>query len=129
MPRMNTEAFKKSLEEELWEVENELKTVGEQSKKTGDWEGKEQDMDVVSPLADSNEAADKIEEYDENRAVNDELEVRYNEIKHALERIQKGTYGSCEVCSAPIEEERLNANAAARTCLAHKDEEYDRPLA
>lgn len=129
MSDMNTDAFKKRLEEELWEVENELKTVGQQNPKTGDWEGKEQEMDVMSPMADSNEAADKIEEYDENRAVNDELEVRYNELKHALERIQKGTYGICEVCQAPIEEERLNANPAARTCIAHKDEEYERPLA
>lgn len=126
---MDTEQYKARLEEELREVERELATVGEHNAATDDWEGKEQEMETLSPLADANEAADKIEEYDEHRAVNDELEVRYNEIKHAIERIQKGTYGTCEICQAPIEPARLDANSAARTCIAHKDEEFERPLA
>ena len=37
----------------------------------------------------------------------------------ALERIEKGTYGICEVGNEEIEEDRLNANPAARTCKAH----------
>ena len=100
-------------------VETELETVGEQDPKTGDWEAKEKDMDTMSPMADANEAADKMEEYQTNRGINDELEVRYRDVKDALEKIQKGTYGKCETCGEIIEEDRLEANPAARTCKAH----------
>ena len=44
-------------------------------------------------------------------------------ILKALEKIEKGEYGTCEVCAAEIEEDRLEANPSARTCKAHVDEE------
>jgi RNA polymerase-binding transcription factor DksA len=116
---MDTQKFKDRLQAELAVVEAELKTVGEQNPATGDWEGKEQAMETMSPLADSNEAADKLEELATNRAINDNLEIRYNEVKDALARIEAGTYGTCEVCGMEIEEERLEANPAAKTCIAH----------
>lgn len=118
---MQTEHFKQKLEEELKKVEAELATVGIQNPKNpADWEAKETAMDTLSATADPNEAADKMEEYAENRAINDTLEVRYNDIKRALEKITKGEYGVCEVGGEPIEEERLEADPAARTCIAHK---------
>lgn len=115
---MNTEHFKKKLMEERATVEAELKTVG-QKDAHGDWEANEKEMDVLSAAADPNEAADKIEEYNEHRAINDTLEARLSEINHALEKIERGTYGTCEVSGEVIEEDRLNANPAARTCKAH----------
>jgi RNA polymerase-binding transcription factor DksA len=120
---MDTEklsVFKKRLEEELSTVEQELGTVGVQNPENpNDWEAKETEMDVMNSTADANEAADKLEEYAENRAINDTLEIRYNNIKRALEKISDGTYGICEISGEPIEEERLMANPAARTCEAH----------
>jgi len=116
--------FKNRLQEELTRVEGELKNVGVQNPKNpSDWEGKEVDMDVMSAVADGNEAADKQEEYVSNRAINDTLEVRFNNIKRALEKIEDGTFGTCEICHEPIEEERLEANPAARTCEAHMDKD------
>ena len=41
------------------------------------------------------------------------------EIDAALEKMEKGTYGICEVCNKPIEEDRLEANPAAKTCKEH----------
>lgn len=117
---MNTDHFKHKLEEELSRVTRELESVGTPvNAKIGDWEAKAPEMDVMSPLADSNEAADKLEEYTNNRSINDSLEVRHNEIKAALERIAEGTFGTCSVCGAKIEDERLEANPAAATCIAH----------
>lgn len=119
-----TAAFKKRLHDELETVEGELKTVGAQNPHNpSDWEGKETEMDVMNATADENEAADKMEEYGENRAINDTLEIRYNNIKRALGKIADGTYGICEISGEPIEEERLNANPAARTCTMHMDDE------
>ena len=117
---MNTDHFKQKLEEELKQLEAELKTVGTLvNPAIGDWEATETKMDVSTPMADANEAADKQEEFTTNRAINDNLEVRYNEIKVALKRIEDGTYGTCEVSGEPIEEDRLEANPSARTCNAH----------
>lgn len=115
---MDIQHFKAKIEEELSRVEAELATVGKEVRE-GDWEGKETELDTMSAIADPNEAADKQEEYQTNRAINDTLEVRYNELKAALERIENGTYGICEASGEPIEEDRLEANPAARTCKAH----------
>lgn len=39
------------------------------------------------------------------------------EVKAAVERLEAGTYGVCEVCGRPVGEERLEARPAARTCV------------
>jgi RNA polymerase-binding transcription factor DksA len=39
------------------------------------------------------------------------------EVQAALERLEAGTYGICEICGKPIAEERLKAMPAARYCL------------
>jgi len=121
---MDTEHFKQKLEQELATVEGELKSVGVQNPRNpSDWQATELNMDVMNATADSNEAADKQEEYVENRAIVDQLEIRYNNIKRALKKIEDGTFGVCEVSGHPIEEDRLEVNPAARTCKAHMNEE------
>jgi len=40
------------------------------------------------------------------------------EIDAAVERWDAGSYGMCEECGAVIDEERLEARPAARTCIA-----------
>lgn len=117
---MDTNHFKEKLEAELKTVEAELKTVGVQNPKNpSDWEAKDTETESAETTADPNEHADKLEEYEEHQAINDELEVRYNDIKRALGKIADGTYGTCEVSGEPIEEDRLEANPAARTCKLH----------
>ncbi|MEK7642744.1 MAG: TraR/DksA C4-type zinc finger protein [Patescibacteria group bacterium] len=109
--------FKQKLEQELALVEQELKDVGRKNPDNkADWEGKPSD---VADSADDNETADKIEEYEENTAIVKDLEVRYNDIKDALLKIEKGVYGICEMSGEPIEKDRLEANQAARTCKKH----------
>ena len=39
-------------------------------------------------------------------------------IQHALTRIDRGTFGTCEACGGPIEPERLDALPYATLCLA-----------
>ncbi len=43
------------------------------------------------------------------------------EIRHALERIDAGTYGRCEACSLPVPFERLEAVPSARLCVRCPD--------
>jgi RNA polymerase-binding protein DksA len=42
------------------------------------------------------------------------------EVEAALDRMAKGTYGSCESCGDPIAPERLEARPVARLCVACK---------
>jgi RNA polymerase-binding transcription factor DksA len=124
MSELNLKHFKEKLEEERGLLEKELNSIGVKNPDSSDeWEATEREMDVMTPMADPDEAADKIEEYDENRAIVDELEIRYKAIKLALAKIEEGAYGTCEVGGEPIEEERLQVNPAARTCKKHLDKE------
>lgn len=113
--------FRQKLEIELKEVETELQSIGQiNPSNPKDWEAVPDKMDILS--SDSNEVADGIESYEENTAILKQLEIRLNEIKNALERIKNGAFGKCRICQKEIEIERLNANPAATTCLAHKEQ-------
>jgi RNA polymerase-binding transcription factor DksA len=115
---LDTNFFKDKLQKELLLVEHELENVGRKNPDNKlDWEAVPADMNKDS--ADENETADNMEEFEENTAVLKELEIRYNDIKTALSKIEKGEYGFCEVCGKPIEEDRLVANQAAKTCKEH----------
>jgi RNA polymerase-binding transcription factor DksA len=115
---LDTNYFKDKLQEELSLVEKELNDIGRRNPENKlDWEAEPGDMNVHS--ADPNETADNIEEFEGNTAVLKELEIRYNDIKDALVKIENGTYGICEVSGEPIEEDRLIANPTARTCKKH----------
>ena len=116
---MDTAVFKKKLEEELSLVEKELSELGFKNTETGEWEATGHTLEVMSPMADPNEAADQLEEYQERREETDALQARHSEIKHALAKIENGKYGLCEVDNQPIEMERLEVNPAARTCTVH----------
>ena len=110
-----TEHFKKLLQKELKLLETELKTVGQinpDNKK--DWEATPPAKDA--DLAEKEEVAERIEAYEGNTAVLKQLEIKYNEVKGALANIEKGTYGYCTVCKKEIEDDRLTANPAAKTC-------------
>jgi len=116
---MDTQHFKHHLEGELASVESSLNDIAIFNEGTGEWEAKGEDMETTSPTQDSNEFADKLEEYEEHREELPALQARWSEIRAALEKIENGTYGTCEVDGGAIEEDRLEANPAARTCKAH----------
>lgn len=50
------------------------------------------------------------------------------EVDLALERINKGTYGLCEVCNDPIETERLIADPLLTLCIDHLTDQQQRAL-
>lgn len=118
---IDTAYFKERLEKELKTLETELKSVGHiNPDNPGDWEPSSGEVDVnASDVAD---IADNIENYESNTATLKQLEIQYNDVKLALEKIKNGTYGICEKTGEPIEIERLEANPSARTKIAHKNE-------
>ncbi|WP_297453830.1 TraR/DksA family transcriptional regulator [Persephonella sp.] len=50
-----------------------------------------------------------------------EIEI-LQEIDKALQRMEEGTYGLCEVCGKPIEEKRLEALPWTTLCIEHAAE-------
>lgn len=116
---MNTEHFKQKLEEELQVVEQELNELGWKDKTTGEWDAKETALETMAPTQDSNEFADKLEDLQEREGETSTLQARRQDVLDALAKIKDGTYGTCEVSGEKIEEDRLEANPAARTCKAH----------
>ncbi|MBW3556632.1 MAG: TraR/DksA C4-type zinc finger protein [Actinobacteria bacterium] len=46
-----------------------------------------------------------------------EVEGELADIEHALQRLDDGTYGTCEACGKPISDDRLEALPATRFCL------------
>ena len=122
MTNTELDGFKQKLEAEKTLLESQLSTVGTiNPQNPADW--------VVSnnepgnERTDENEVADSMEELQNNSAILDQLEIRHNEVLRALEKIEAGTYGTCEVSGEMIELDRLEANPAARTSKAHMGEE------
>ncbi len=117
---MNTDIFKEKLAVELAKLDDELKSIGRRNPANpADWEATAEDLNI--PASDPNDVADSIEEYETRSAELKELESRYNSVKAALVRIEEGTYGICSVDGEPIEQERLEANPAATTCIKHRE--------
>ena len=117
---IDTKYFKETLEKELTALEDELGTLGRKNPdRKNDWEATENDEDVDT--ADETERADAIEEFETNSAVLSQLEERLNEVKAALEKIENGKFGICEIGGEEIEQDRLDANPAATTCKKHME--------
>ncbi len=115
---MTTSHLKDKLEKERKLLEGELKTVGHRNPDNpADWQADQDNLNVTN--ADKNELADQIESYESNTAILKQLEIQLNDVKLALEKIENGTYGTCEVGGEPIPEDRLEAIPSARTCIEH----------
>ncbi|MBC8465356.1 MAG: TraR/DksA C4-type zinc finger protein [Parcubacteria group bacterium] len=119
---MNTDTYKEKLLTEKVKLEEELADIGQKNPNNpNDWEATPvADMDNADP--DKNIRADAIEEYANRIGVSAPLEARLTEVNAALLRIEEGTYGVCEISGEKIEEDRLEANPAARTCKAHMND-------
>ncbi len=61
----------------------------------------------------------KLEEATTRTGKSDELTRLMRDVDRALEKIDKGTYGLCEICKDSIEPDRLTANPLVRYCLDH----------
>ncbi len=108
--------FKKKLEEEKKVVEGQLGSMGAKDG-AGEWTAGPGAIDEGATEPD--ELADRMEQQEENADEIAALAPRLKDINDALEKIEEGIYGACEVSGEPIEEERLEANPAARTCTKH----------
>lgn len=125
MEHIDTDKMRTLLEEEREKLEKELAAHGKPASAPGDWSGSS--TNIETDHADPNAVADQIEEFVTNTGLVETLEARHRNVVRALEKIEAGTYGICEVSGEPIPAERLEANPAARTTVEHADKEKDLP--
>jgi RNA polymerase-binding protein DksA len=74
------------------------------------------DLEYDDNFADSAQVAAEI---GENRVLYDQLRRELDDIEKALQRMDDGTYGTCEVCGNEIGEARLEVMPATRVCIDH----------
>jgi DnaK suppressor protein len=74
-----------------------------------------------SPAYDDNfaDSGQVAAEQGENKALLNQLNEQLDEVDRALAKMDKGSYGLCEVCGKPIAEARLEAMPATRFCIDH----------
>ena len=56
-------------------------------------------------------------EREKDLSILDNIDGELADVEHALQRIDAGTYGTCEACGKTIDDARLEALPAARFCL------------
>ncbi len=119
---MEIKNYLEKLTAELKELEVELKNLGVQNPTTPeDWIPTPSEKSDAEP--DPIDLGDRSEDWQERRGTLDQLETRFNNLKLAIEKINSGSYGKCEICQSDIEADRLEVNPAARTCKTHIDDE------
>lgn len=59
----------------------------------------------------------EVAQYQDSISLERKLEEQLERINDAIDRIEKGTYGLCEVCGNPIEQQRLGVNPSAVRCM------------
>lgn len=63
------------------------------------------------------EKAHSVTDSEQERAVEQNLELRLQEIRETIKKLDKGEYGICEKCASPINSRRLKAITVARFCV------------
>jgi len=113
-----TEEFKKTLLKRKDEIQQELQGIAIKDPHIqGNWTAVLPQYEIQR--SDASEHADEVEEYETRISQEESLELKLRDINGALEKLEKGTYGLCEIGNEPIELARLQAMPEAKTCLKH----------
>jgi|YNPMSStandDraft_1061717.scaffolds.fasta_scaffold00078_15 RNA polymerase-binding protein DksA len=109
--------FKELLLERKREIEHNLKNIKELS-------ANKSEIELIGELSSSDdhlaEYASVVYDHESTLTIENILKDILNQIESALKRIENGTYGICEVCKKPIDEERLKAIPYATMCVRCK---------
>lgn len=81
-------------------------------------ESQQDSMEELSSY-DQHQADVATETFDREKdlSILDSVEGELADVEHALQRIDDGTYGTCEACGKTIDDDRLEALPATRFCV------------
>lgn len=106
--------YKAKLEQEKFDLEEELSGLGHKNTETGQWQAITNDAGATE--SDESDMDDRGEDYEEKSSLINVLSKRLTGILIALDKIEGGKYGKCEKCGLNIESDRLEANPSSPTC-------------
>lgn len=113
MDQLKIEQLKDKLLEEKNLLEEELSSFAHKDLEArGGWESNFPSFGEHKSEQDEN--ADEVAEYSNELPMEHALETKLQNIDLALEKIESGKYGICEICNEEIETERLEAEPSAR---------------
>lgn len=79
------------------------------------------DYQSVFPKTENSDTLDEkarsVTDYENERAIEQSLEMRLKEKKDTLAKLESGSYGICEKCRFNIDEKRLKAVPTAHLCF------------
>ena len=110
LTRLELSEFRQRLEEEQAEQQSRKKTVDQRL-------GRDESYNEADDLGDS---AWQVLTKEEILSERNRLTERLEEIEHALQRMDAGTYGVSEISGEPIPVERLRAMPTATTLVDEK---------
>ncbi len=59
-------------------------------------------------------------EREKSESIIESLRAALDDVDRAFHRLEQGSYGTCEVCGATIDDDRLEAVPATRFCVEHQ---------
>jgi DnaK suppressor protein len=101
-------AVRASLEDERTTLQSQLGEIRGETPEAG--------PSFDENFADSGQVA---AEQGEVRIMATNLQEQLDDVEHALQRLDEGTYGTCETCGQVIADARLEAMPATRFCIEH----------
>ena len=114
---LDKKKIKEKLEHERDMLLEQMRGMGKLNNETLEWEAIPEEQ--AFPSSDQNDMADRFEDFEARSSMIKTLENRLINILKALKGLNKESFGKCEVCKKDIENTRLEANPAARTCKKH----------
>lgn len=114
---MNTDAARRRVEQERERLTTTLAGL------EADAEAQKESLQELSVM-DEHQADIGTETFEREKdlSIMESVRAGIQDLDRALQRIEDGSYGTCEVCHEPIGDERLEAVPAARFCVDHQSE-------
>lgn len=124
MDNTTLEQLKKKLEADEQRLVAELATISGDADKQ---DGNDQQLHFPQYGAKDDENAAEVATFSDALSLQRKIGESLKDVRDALARIAKGTYGICRYCAKPIDERRLLARPESGSCVACKEELKSRP--
>ena len=114
---MKTDAARKRLESERERLSATLANL------ESDAEAQKESLQELSVIDEhQGDIGTETFEREKDLSIIESVQAGLEDIERALQRLADGTYGTCEICSKDIGDERLDAVPATRFCVEHQAE-------
>jgi len=102
-------------------LENERKRLTEEMTQSQTNASSQEERREGSPFGKREEEATETLELEKRLTLENRIRQELARVEHALDKIEKGTYGLCDNCGKPIPLERLEALPQASLCMNCKE--------